>query len=72
MVHKGMRDFFETNVMSYVESKSVPVHFVGSIAHYFRDVLQDVATEFNVTTGNIIQKPVSGLAQYFLSGGKMP
>ena len=72
MVHKGMREFFETNVMSYPESKSVPVHFVGSIAHYFRDVLEAVAAEFKVTTGNIIQKPVSGLAQYFLSGGKMP
>lgn len=72
LVYKGMTEFFETNVLSYPESKQVPVHFVGSVAWHFRDILNDVAAEKNIKTGNIIQKPVSGLADYFLKGGKMP
>lgn len=72
MVYTGMQEFFKTNVLSYPESKKVPVHFVGSIAWHFREVLGKVATEKNVQLGNVIQKPVSGLAAYFLNGGKMP
>jgi glucosamine kinase len=72
LVYNGMLEFFETNVLSYPESKTVPVHFVGSIAHYFSDVLRRVAGESNVEIGKIIQKPVSGLADYFFHGGKMP
>jgi len=72
LVHKGMTEFFETNILSYQEYKKVPVHFVGSIAWHFKDILNKVAKEKKVTTGNIIQKPISGLADYFLSGGQMP
>jgi len=72
MVYLGMEDFFKTNVLSYSESKKVRVHFVGSIAWHFREVLERVAAEKNILIGNIIQKPVSGLAAYFLNGGKMP
>lgn len=72
LVHRGMSEFFETNVLSYKESQFVPVHFSGSIAWYFKDVLKKVAMENGVTTGNIIRKPVTGLADYFFKGGKMP
>ncbi len=72
MVYDGMNEFFKTNVLSYKESKEVPVHFVGSIAWYFRDTLNKVAEENGITIGNIIRKPVTGLAAYFLNGGKMP
>ena len=72
LVTKGTTEFFDTNVLSYQESSSVPVHFVGSIAWFFRDVISIVAAEKNITVGKIIQKPVTGLAAYFLNGGKMP
>ena len=72
LVYSGMNEFFETNVLSYSESKKVPIHFVGSIAWHFREILQTVANEKNVQIGNIIQKPVNGLAAYFLKGGMMP
>ncbi len=72
MVYVGMKEFFETNVLSYSESSNHPVHFVGSIAWHFSDVLKKVAEEKNIIVGNVIQKPVSGLADYFLKGGQMP
>ena len=72
MIYNGMLEFFRTNVMSYAESKKVPVHFVGSIAWFFKDILEQVASEYKVQLGNIIRKPVTGLAGYFLKGGKMP
>jgi glucosamine kinase len=72
MVFNGMNEFFETNVLSYSESRNNPVHFVGSIAWYFQSTLKNIAGLKGIQTGNIIQKPVQGLADYFLNGGKMP
>jgi N-acetylglucosamine kinase-like BadF-type ATPase len=72
LIRKGMEEFFETNVMAYNESKQYPVHFAGSIAHFFSDVIRDVAQSKNILVGNIIRKPISGLADYFIRGGKIP
>lgn len=72
LIRKGFSEFFETNVKSYSESSELPVHFTGSIAWTFREILASVAGEYGVKLGNVIQKPVNGLADYFFSGGKMP
>lgn len=72
MVHHGIADFFETNVLSYPQSASHPVHFTGTIAHVFRDTIRKVADEKNIMVGNIIQKPITGLVRYFSEGGRMP
>ncbi len=72
LVRSGIHEFFVTNVLSYPECKSTPVHFVGSIAHYFRNIIEDVALQFGIEVGTVARKPVNALADYFLSGGKMP
>lgn len=72
MVHQGITDFFETNVLSYPQSASYPVHFTGTIAHVFRDTIRKVAGEKKVLSGNIIQKPITGLVRYFSEGGRLP
>lgn len=72
LVGSGILEFFETNVLSYKESHTVPIHFVGSIAWHFKDVIYHSAERHNLVVGNIIQKPINGLADYFLNGGLMP
>lgn len=72
LLTKGVTEYFETNVLSYIQSKSLPVHFVGSVAWHFRDVIQKVAAGKKIKVGTILHKPVHGLAKYFLAGGKMP
>lgn len=72
LIRKGMEEFFETNVQAYDEYKHYPVHFAGSIAHFFSDVIREVAQAKNIVVGNIIRKPISGLAEYFMKGGKIP
>jgi len=66
-VYKGMTDFFETNIAAYEQYTSAPVHFIGSIAYYFKDTLQKVAGENGFTIGKIIVKPVDDLMDYFLN-----
>lgn len=67
LVKKGMTEFFETNISSYPEYKSHPVHFIGSIAHHFSETLHEVAGQCGFTVGKILVKPVKELMEYFIS-----
>jgi hypothetical protein len=42
----------------------MPIHFVGSVAYYFQDALKRACEERGYRVGNIIKKPIDGLAQY--------
>ncbi|MFN5209560.1 MAG: ATPase [Bacteroidota bacterium] len=66
MVHKGMIHFMKNHVICFRGYQKYPVHFIGSIAHLFEDVLREAASELDVKVGNIIQKPIYGLVDYHL------
>jgi hypothetical protein len=42
------------------------VHFIGSIAFFFEDILRNSASCMGITVGNIIQKPIHGLVSYHM------
>lgn len=64
VLHKGMKDFFKNRILPYKESESVPVHFVGSIAYFARDIIEDVARYYLVDLGNIVRRPIDGLIEH--------
>lgn len=64
MIYKGLASFINIHVWCYDNFREVPVHFVGSIAHYFQDVLKEVAVNHRFTIGKIERKPVEALALY--------
>ncbi len=64
IVKKSFNDFFERNVMQY-DYKKKKVHFVGSIAYHYSSILQEVATNKNITIGKIDKSPIEGLVHYY-------
>ncbi len=64
LVHHGFSEFFENNVMAYEGYKNLKVHFVGSIAFYFSDILRQVAHDKGVTVKNILETPIAGLTLF--------
>lgn len=64
IVTSGFSGFFERNVMQYDYRKN-KVHFVGSIAWYFSDILKEVAAEKEIVVGKIEQSPMPGLIDYY-------
>ena len=58
------RDFFQRNVMQYEAARQLPVHFTGSIAFYFSEIIKKIAGEFGLAIGNISQDPMAGLVEY--------
>lgn len=64
-VRKGFEEFFDLYVCHYPDYKSLDVHFVGSIAHYFEDILRDVALAREARMGKVVRHPINGLADYY-------
>ena len=64
LVRKAFSDFFENNVMKYAGFENQKVHFTGSIAFYFSNILRQVAIEKNISVQNIVESPIAGLTLF--------
>ncbi|SDK84509.1 hypothetical protein SAMN05421823_103700 [Catalinimonas alkaloidigena] len=64
LVYDAFGLFFQKYVEKYDRAKEVPVHFVGSIAFYYANVLRQVANDRGLTLRNILETPIAGLTLY--------
>ncbi|MBI3219608.1 MAG: N-acetylglucosamine kinase [Bacteroidetes bacterium] len=64
MVYESFAEFYENNVMKYENYQNLKVHFTGSIAFYFSDVLRQVANDKGITVKNILEGPIAGLTLF--------
>lgn len=56
--------FFEKYVEKYPEARSLKIHFTGSVAFYYNDILRQVAAGRGLTLGIVSESPISGLTLY--------
>ncbi len=61
MLQKGFRRFLLIQVMCYEQFRTVPVHFVGSVAYFFQDEINREAGRLGIKTGQFIQRPINQL-----------
>ncbi len=66
LVADSLGEFLDRHVTKYSGYQSVPVHFVGSIAHHFQQVLEKCMEERKLQLGVVIRKPIYPLAEYHL------
>lgn len=64
LVLNSFKSFFVRNVAHYHYYKTLPVNFVGSVAYYYRDVLQEAAAAMDCTVGTVLQSPMEGLIRF--------
>ncbi|RZJ72805.1 N-acetylglucosamine kinase [Flavobacterium sp.] len=64
LIYAAMEDFVELYIKQYDEHKTVPVHFIGSIAFYLREELKEVLEKHNIKIGNVLRRPIDGLIAY--------
>ncbi len=60
----GLRLFVENQILQFEESKTCPIYFVGSIAHFLDTEIREVLDEYNLELGRIIRHPIINLAKY--------
>jgi N-acetylglucosamine kinase-like BadF-type ATPase len=64
IIEDGLNDFFFMHLCKYNETWKFPVHFVGSIAYGFCDVIKELCDSYEFELGNIFQKPMEGLIKF--------
>lgn len=63
MVIDNFRNFFQRNVRQY-NHNDLPIHAIGSIAHYFQEELSEAARLENFALGTILRTPMEGLIKF--------
>lgn len=64
LVLSSFKSFFVRNVCQYPHYRECKVNFIGSIAYYYKDVLEKAAEECGCSVGTIIKSPMDGLIAY--------
>lgn len=64
IIEDGLNDFFFTHLNKLNESWLYPIHFVGSVAFGFKDILKQLAQTYEFELGKIMKTPSEDLLAY--------
>ena len=67
IVKKGMQLFVDHWISQYEERYEVPINFVGSIAFFLQDILEEVLAENKLKLGTVLRKPIDGLVAFHVN-----
>ena len=65
LVYTAFSDFLAKNVMQYDNYAKHKIHFTGSIAYHYQDILRRVASGMGIKIGMILESPMQGLIKYY-------
>jgi N-acetylglucosamine kinase-like BadF-type ATPase len=64
LLQRQFQLFFQHSVLLQTNSDNLPIHFVGSIAHFFQAEITTVAESLGLQMGTIVQDPMLGLVKF--------
>jgi len=66
LVFKSFDEFVRRHVLKYDGCQNLKIHFVGSVAYYFKEILEIVLASYDLEMGNVIKKPIDRLVEFHL------
>lgn len=70
IVKTSFEDFFKNLVSHYPDYKNYEFNCIGSVAYNFRNVLEEVATQYGMKMGKIMRSPIDDLVKYHIENYK--
>lgn len=64
LVYDAFSTFITKNVVKYEGYQELPVHFTGSVAYYFSNLLRKVAVDHGIHIKHITEHPIAGLTLF--------
>tara|TARA_B100000242_G_scaffold293743_1_gene272870 strand:+ start:5243 stop:6097 length:855 start_codon:yes stop_codon:yes gene_type:complete len=64
LINKGISLFISNQIEQFEDCKKIPLHFIGSIAYYLKDELNEALKTRGMILGRILKKPKDGLILY--------
>jgi N-acetylglucosamine kinase-like BadF-type ATPase len=66
LANEAFTELIRRHILKYDGCHHIPIHFVGSVAYHFRDILKTTLEEHDLSLGIIIQKPIEALVDFHL------
>src|SRR5690606_16452246 len=63
---EGFEQFIDTHITAFGHYQQYPCHFIGSIAYYFSEALQEICFKKGIRMGKILAQPVRDLADFII------
>lgn len=64
IVYHAFKDFYIKNVQQY-DYQNNEVHFTGSVAYHYQNILRKVGSDLDIKVGTVISSPMEGLIKYY-------
>ena len=64
IIHNGLQRFISHQILQFNDAKSIPIHFVGSIAFYLKKEVEEALINNGLKIGNVVKRPIDGLVAY--------
>jgi N-acetylglucosamine kinase-like BadF-type ATPase len=64
LVRQSFDLFLEKYIQKLPQSRQLPIHFIGSVAVGFRDILKECVESKGMLMGTTLKSPIDGLVQY--------
>ncbi len=64
VVKHSLDEFITLNVKLYQDHEKLPIAFTGSIAHHFKEILQEVCYDHGLNMGIVLKDPIEGLVRF--------
>ena|SRR5690554_4795951 len=65
LIKKEIATFIDCRILSFENATEVPIHFVGSIAYFSKEIIEECFKIHNLKLGTIVQHPIDGLIAYY-------
>jgi glucosamine kinase len=66
LVESAFSEFIDRHILYYPDCNKYRISFVGSVAHYNRDILEDLLKDRHLHMNKVIKDPMEGLVEYHL------
>lgn len=64
IIDDGLQRFISHQILQFNNAKQVPVHFIGSIAHYLKEEIDEALKKNGLTLGKVVKRPIDGLVKH--------
>jgi glucosamine kinase len=64
MIYDGINSFLDKHVSPFRAEKHISIHFVGSLAFHFQDIVRKAVLDSELRCGRFLQSPIAGLTLY--------
>ena len=65
LINNALELFVQNRILTFPQSREVPIHFVGSIAHFSKDSIGEILEKHQLKLGKIVRYPIDELIRKY-------